>query len=75
LTAAPAVFPAGDLFLSFLVRYKEKNFGKNNMVSNDSKLPNSARNRIKKILAVAENGGDRREQRSNRRFFYFNLLY
>ena len=33
-------------------------FEKNNMVSNDSKLPNSARNAIKKFfLVAAENGG------------------
>ena len=39
------------------------------MVSNDSKLPNSARNAIKVFFVAAENGGGRREQRSRRRFF------
>ena len=40
------------------VGYKGKIFEKNNMVSNDSKLPNSARNAIKKFLAAAAvNGG------------------
>ena len=32
---------------------RRKLFEKNNMVSNDSKLPNSARNAIKKIFLVA----------------------
>ena len=33
-----------------------KFFEKNNMVSNDSKLPNSARNAIKNFLVVADGG-------------------
>ena len=33
-------------------------FEKNKMVSNDSKLSNSARNAIKKNLAAAANGGN-----------------
>ena len=33
-----------------------KIFEKNNMVSNDSKLPNSARNAIKKNFLVADGG-------------------
>ena len=48
------------------------------MVSNDSKLPNSARKAIKKILAAAaENGGGRRERRYRRHFLikYFLLTY
>ena len=53
------------------VLVREKIFEKNNMVSNDSKLPNSARNAIKKFfLAAAENGGERRERRTRRRFFW-----
>ena len=45
------------------------------MVSNDSKLPNSARNAIKKILAAAaENGGGRRYRR-HFLFKYFLLIY
>ena len=53
-----------------------KIFEKNNMVSNDSKLPNSARNAIKKFfLVAAENGGGRRERRSRRRFLNSNIFY
>ena len=56
--------PAGDLVIFF------KFSKKNNMVSNDSKLPNSARNAIQVFFVAAENGGGRREQRSRRRFFF-----
>ena len=53
------------------VSFKGKIFWKKNMVSNDSKLPNSARNAKKKFfLVAAENGGGRRERRSRRRFFW-----
>ena len=36
---------------------RRKIFEKNNMVSNDSKLPNSARNATKNFLVAAVNGG------------------
>ena len=39
------------------VACKGKIFGKNNMVSNDSKLPNSARNAIKNFFLVAAADG------------------
>jgi len=53
---------------------REKFFRKKNMASNDSKLSNSARNAIKIFLAAAENGGDRRERRSNRRFLSYTFI-